>query len=1750
MVAFGDIYARLLEEEFGRLDIPWKGNATATLISSVTGEATDPDFVFGPGYWQSNLVSPVRFSTAVPKLLDTHPDGVFVEIGPHSALAGPLRQICAHASRPCEYASLLTRGEDASKTYLSACGRLFQNGIDVDLAPLYPGGRVLAGLPTYAWDHSASFWYESRVSRAWRTRRHAHHALLGARVPESPDTAPQWRNVLCLEDEPWIADHRVGDDVVFPLAGYVAVAGEAVRQVTGVEGGYGVRHVVAHAAMVLSHERGAELVTALRRHALTDSDVSEWYEFSISSCSSGAAWTKHAEGQVRPVEQARPSGLVRREEHPRKVNISRFYDSMADVGIVFGPEFRRLRDVSCSTAAEARASADVVAPTGEQSRPYVMHPAAMDACFQLCLVSQARGLARNFDRLVMPTLIESLEVHRGGEKMTAVASWGSGNNRPGIECASDGRLALSLSGFELTPLDEGDEADHDTYAAARLEWLPDFDFVDVAPLFKPPPTDRENLRLIEQLTLLCIIDSEEKLRGLEPAEAHFEKLRAFLGREIQDARDGKNCLAPDSSAWLSLSREDRTSRIDQLYQTLSGKTRAGLTEGLKRINDNIAAIFTGKLDTIDVLMEDGVLAELYNAMSFGYGDFVRLLSSTRPTLRILEVGAGTGGTTELILSDLMHEGGLPRFSTYTFTDVSAGFFPQARERFAYAPNMNYRVFDISQDPLAQGFDEGTYDVIFAANVVHATPCLGGTLGNLNRLLRPGGALVLTEICTELRSPTYIFGNFVGWWLGEADGRPLAPYVPPSRWHDELLASGFTGIETAVYDEEAPYMCCTTIFSRRPVQAKPRGMRVSLLTLEPAGEVATGLKAALQETKYSVEVFRMGEALPPGQDVLVTADIEKNFFDDINETDFLHFRELVRSQGTDQKLLWLTSRVQIQCKDPRSAQALGAARTVRTELATPFHTLEISRGEPELAGLVLKVFNKIRTEEDDDNLESDKEFVVHDGVICTGRYQPFSLAGELSRRSLEGHDTISALRVGKPGDIESLCWRKVAWPAVIPDDEVEIEPMAIGLNLRDILIAMGVIPTTHNELGSDVSGVITRVGANVSAADDFRPGDRVFGFSAEGCFGKRALLNRHHVAKIPQGLDFDAAASVPVVFATAIHGLVDLANLRRGQSVLVHAACGGLGLSAIQVCRMVGAEVYATCGSQDKVDFLVGEQGLPRDHVFHSRDDSFADGVMGATGGRGVDVVLNSLSGSLLHASWRCVAEFGTMLEVGKRDMLGHGRLDLNPFLGNRRFVCFDGVGMARKRPREIGRVLHRFSEYYEKGLLGPIRPIERYSSADVVGAFRHLQHGSHIGKVVVSMAGAEEQLKAEPSARALEFDPGAAYLLTGGLGGLGKSISTWMVEHGARSLTFLSRSAGVSEESKQAIRELESLGAEVHAVAGSVERLADVEAAVSASGDRPVRGVFHLAMVLRDSPIVDMTWSQWDEVKRVKVDGAWNLHHALAGQPLDFFWLASSVVTVVDQPGQGNYSAASTYVEALAQYRRGLGLPASVLNICPVKGVGFVANNAHAMRNTKAQGIHFLGEREFLDYVEHTIVCNKPDQNKTLLGGDGPSAQPPLAWKHDGQVIMGLRSELHLEDPNNRCNWRRDRRMGSYHNIRTRTADGNGTGDDPSALKALLYRISQEPEAVLADRASIEVLAHEIGVKVHDFMLRPGQSVDTSLSLQQIGLDSLMATELRRWLRQLLGLQISVLEIMGAGSLIQLAELTAAALRNKYAGAD
>ena len=1073
-MSLGKQYRHLVEGEvsnshhllLGSEDVRTSRRLDTLFYSSVTGRIIEDSGALNPEYWQTNLTSPVKFDSAVRRILQRQRNNVFLEIGPHSTLAGPLRQICSDFGLDCPCIPTMLRNQDCVDTLLSAWGQLHQQGIPLSFGSLTQGGSVLPDLPSYPWDHSASYWYESRLSKDWRFRKHGYHGLLGLRVGESTTFEPSWRNVLSLEDEPWLYDHKIRGDVVFPFAGYCAMAGESIRQVSGIANGYSLRHVIVHSALVLTHSKPVEMITALRPHRLTDSLNSDWFEFTISS-NSGSTWSSNCQGQVKP-RKADLAQCGEFQTYPRKVSPSRWYEVMREIGFEYGPEFSGLTKISASTT-ENLSFGEI--KDRYQEAPYAFHPTAMDACLQLLLVAMSKGLGRNFGHVAVPTRIEEIEVARSALKMSAQAGELTTLEAPGIECVSEGRTCLRVRGIYMTPIDdEGDfDSAWDRHAAARLKWAPDFDFFDTASLFKAPESNIEETTLQEEMTLLCIVESAERLRLLETDQLHFRKYRDWLHQQIDRAQNGLHPVVRDCKQLVSLSASVRRDLIQERLEQLSSMgSKAPVATGIKRISDNIEALYTGKADTLDVLMEGDVLTMIYNVVSFGHGEFVRMLSHTKPNLRVLEVGAGTGGTTVSILQDLVDEDGYPQYSLYSFTDVSAGFFPQAKERFSYASNMEYRVFDISRDPIEQGFAIASYDLILAPNVIHATPCLHETLCNLRPLLRPHGHLVLTELCTSLRAPNYIFGNFSGWWLGEADGRPDEPYVSIDRWDQELRDAGFTGVDTTVFDAGKPHQFCAVIVSQPLLDLRICSDRsaITILCEQKTSKITEDLAAEMKALGVDHSICEFGDGRPQGESVISTLDLESHFFENISEDRFRAFQDLLSDQE-HRSILWLTSRSQMLSDNPRSAQTLGVARTIRSELTVSFVTLEIDPKENEFGNLVMQVFRKVASRKDDDTLAPDREYTVDDGLIKVGRYHPFSLQTELGEKScLPATNSAMTLEIMKPGLMQTVQWSRKAMPVEIGEEEVEIQTAVVGLNFR-----VSRIHSCHHGLLSNASGRI-------------------------------------------------------------------------------------------------------------------------------------------------------------------------------------------------------------------------------------------------------------------------------------------------------------------------------------------------------------------------------------------------------------------------------------------------------------------------------------------------------------------------------------------------------------------------------------------------------------------------------------------------------------------------------------------------------
>ncbi|KAK3318237.1 KR domain-containing protein [Apodospora peruviana] len=640
--------------------------------------------------------------------------------------------------------------------------------------------------------------------------------------------------------------------------------------------------------------------------------------------------------------------------------------------------------------------------------------------------------------------------------------------------------------------------------------------------------------------------------------------------------------------------------------------------------------------------------------------------------------------------------------------------------------------------------------------------------------------------------------------------------------------------------------------------------------------------------------------------------------------------------------------------------------------------------------------------------------------------------------------------------------------------------------------------THGEggPGCECSGVVTRVRPDVKG---LKVGDRVISIAA-GSFATKLMTRENLCAKMPDNLGFSEGETIPCVYGT------------RGQTVLIHSAAGGVGLSAIQVAQMVGAKIYCTVSNAEKIDFLVKRFGIPRTHIFNSQDSSFLRHVMAATNGWGVNVVLNSLSGELLHASWKCVAEFGVMVEIGKRDFIGQAALSMDLFEQDRSFQGVDLTQISSQRPVLMNSLLRRAIQFFEGGHIKPIGPIREFDAARVKDAFRYMPKGQHIRKIIVMLP---EPGQIAQDSLPLHLRSDRAYLLVGGLGGLGRSIASWMVEKGARHIIFFSRSAGSVPKDDPYFRELEAQGCFVQTFSGSVSKAVDVARVIRAAG-KPIGGVFQASMVPSNAAINEMTFDQWQIETGPKVQGTWNLHKLLLNrkEPLDFFFLFSSLSGLAGQIGQANYAAANTFLDALVQFRQAQGLPASVLDIGVMDDVGFLTqgNNTDILEALRATTLHVLHEQDLLDSLELMMRRSRPG------GRQWSSSQ--FGFVSGSQVGIGFRSSLPLLARNNRTIWRHDPRMAVYRQARVFLAE-------TSANPGYLLQQFEDKALFLAKEIDLELLLEA--------------------PLSSLGVDSLVSIELRHWIRQKIGAELTVLEIVGSASLVDLGGKTVSQLRGRYA---
>ena len=1039
-------------------------------------------------------------------------------------------------------------------------------------------------------------------------------------------------------------------------------------------------------------------------------------------------------------------------------------------------------------------------------------------------------------------------------------------------------------------------------------------------------------------------DLRHRLHVIEEHQRLFRRMLEMLAKAgVLEERDGGFVVVVGAEDPLP---EGLSGDPEEFATRMPGRYPHGLTEiGLfRRSGSALADVLRGQQDPLTLLFSSGepTAGDLYlkapvaRAANGLLADAVRTLVAELPEsrrLRVLEVGAGTGSATASVLPELPSG-----WFGYTYTDISAGFFAEAEERFGDGGgSIDYRPLDIEKDPIAQGFDSHGYDLVIASNVLHATRYLSETLAHCRALLAPAGQLVALENLRGLGWMDLTFGQLDGWWRFADDFRPDHALMSPMLWRQALGDAGFEEAEVLGPDESAPpeMLDKGVIVARGPAEVtEPPGVWV--LTGDQNG-VAEELAAELAARNQTV-VLASGEAPEDSTSVAVGSAALKTAVDRESRESW---RSLIAGLPGDAPFNGV---VHLQALEGHGSQATTAeiAEDVRHAGASALALVQgvaefgvapakgiwfLTRGAQvvererggELAGATLWGLGKVVTLEAphlqprmidlDPNAPGSLAALVNE-LLYPDRenHIAYRLGRRLAARLVR--PDAAAKRLALP---EELDWVlvpdrngvfenpeiKQLSPRSLEAREVRVAVEAAGLNFWDVFRSLGFIE--EGDLGREMCGHVVATGSEVSTVS---VGDHVVGLGF-GAFAPEMITREELVAPAPEGMSVSALATIPSAFVSAALSF-EFTGLEPGERVLIHAGAGGVGLAAIQLAQAAGAEVFATA-STPKQAYL---RSLGVKQIFDSRTTDFGEEILEATGGEGVHVVLNSLtSEGFIDASLACLAHGGRFVEMARRDILSYEEMAaVRPDVP---YHILELDVLKKTDPARVGMALRDLMGRISAGELEPLIH-SRWPLAEAGAALGFMRSARHLGKIVLTT----------PPLQSGQLRQDRTYLVTGGLGGIGIAVAGWLADHGAGAIVLNGR-RDPDPGAEEAIAGLRSGGVRVEVELADATDPAAIDAMLARIDMKlpPLGGVIHSVGVLSDAAFTNQSWEKFEEVLWPKVLGAWHLHRATMDRDLDLFILFSSRVGVMGNPGQANHAAANAFLDQLAAHRRALGLP-------------------------------------------------------------------------------------------------------------------------------------------------------------------------------------------------------------------------------------
>nr|AUY61968.1 polyketide synthase [Clonostachys rosea] len=1720
------------------------------MFSTVTGERAIGRALLDPSYWALNMVSPVRFTLAIEKMCASLALHYFVEVGPHGALQGPIRDMLKIVERGNSfgYDSLLKRNASAHETLLQALGNLHSMGFNLDIRAaneLLDGpdetSSLLVDLPEYPFDHSQHYWHEGRLSKNYRLRTHAPSELLGVRARDWDPKQPTWNHCIRTTEMPWTEQHVINGTCLYPASGMLAMAIEGVKQIAhfpNLISGFILRDVEFGAPIDLTASKGeSEVRTSMK--AIEGRDT---YTFAISTHVGNNEWVTNCSGCIATESSEDPNKWTRKKTLARRkqvaetfalirsncthaVNPSHMYSLLKQHGLEYGPHFQAAKKQLCNPE-KKEASADI-ALFRETDEQHVIHPVSLDAVFHLVFTALTAGGTK--------ALATSVPFHIG-------SLWISSKGLNGFEREDVGACAAVTQTTSRGFFCRGAALDKTSDSEELRLWFDEVELRNVSGdvLASGALSEAEPWCMhVDCKPALSKLSSEEicnLLEKMHPASANPNQF--FNGIELMISKALKTLLSvvniDESDEKYAVGSAESGDSLETVCERVRSKSH---WERLyAEIALNLVDMFKGGNSPLEMILETDHFKQYYEEVA-NYrsaqmaSSYIDLLAHQNPGMNILEVGGGTGSGARTIIKGLSatRDGSRPatllRCNRYDFTDISPAFMDTARREFErFESQMTFQTLDIEQDFTDQGFEKGSYDVVLAISTLHITKNLLQTLRNVRKALKTDGKLIIQE-SFEPSGWTlgFVFGLFPGWWAGINDGRTLSPNIDVETWDKMLKQCGYSGAEMVFRDVEGNqahrhgWIVATAVEleAKTTAASKLQSLKRSVIVIDETSKqqqaLADTLKTPLQSLfGSSPTIMNITEAASRNSSeselILFLPDYGLPFLESLDETQWVSVQGLVRSSY---HLLWVSS-AGGKNAHPSSGLIDGLSRTLRLE---NYHlhlvTLGLDLGNPQTdkVAYLMQIVTEMGSRAMSQPYEQD--YFEIDGVLYTQRLVEAQFVSKMMATQVLSYQTRTTAWspdvrfevLGIQSDTEHIpLFFQIPEPLqpVLKEDQVEVVVRAVTLQSTDAAYALGCDEDAH--FGRYCSGVVSSVGPKAS----FSVGDHVFAVCS-GSLRSHIQVSSTKLVGLPASQSFPEACWAIPPTIEAYHSLVETGALGSSGSILLHGTIGAISQGILAVLSRRAYDIWTTAADEQEAVWISSKLGIQDDRIVPT-DWLKTEPMIASQWKTKFDVVFSVDEATMPRLLSGCMKPGGKCI-ILRREVTAKTSqmLGFIPSGGSLAVVDHADIQVRPENLQEVAELSMSLVESRRE-------TVAVFGGTELPKAFKQLRREPH-RDVVISFEESDRINISKKPRSAVELDPHATYIIAGAFGGIGRATASWMVTRGARHLIMLSRSGPKTPETLKLLNDLRGNGCQIEALCCDVTNRTELRSVLDICSVKmpAVKGCILAAVVMAEAIFEKMTFQEWKSSVDPKAAAAWNLHAELP-DGLDFFLMTSSAMGWLGYESLSGYNAGNTYQEALARYRISQGQHGVSLNLGGILDSGYLTEHQQRMDVISTDPkLYMMTMKQVCSLLD--IYC---DHNNTRLLQDADTCQPifgiqpPAYFKARAEVPHTMTQPL----------W------GHMHFLPSAQKSIDERGETGSRRKRARDTVSRLAETKTHEEAAV-VVSDALVQQVAAIICTPDENINPQETMCKYGIDSLSAIHLRNWITKLFGVEVSVFEILG-----------------------